>query len=286
MSNDGDEKDGGEDMHDQQWVDDLAAAYALDALSPEERALFEAKASPAARREAEELADTATLLAGTEVAPPPALRASLLDAIRAEPQDSAEPQHSTEPRHSALPQAGAEPTAPAAPFTRDVHDASAPTTGRPGPAERRARARWRPARVLGAVAAGAALLAGGIAIGSQLGGASQQESLGAVIAAPDAQRSEVELEGGGTATVVWSPEQGQSVILFDGLGAAPDGQTYQAWYIDAAGPHSAGVFQAAGGSTAVVLEGEMDAGVVVGVTVEPEGGSEAPTTEPFLVVET
>lgn len=262
MSNDGD-RNRGDDMHDQQSVDDLAAAYALDALTPDERALFEAQASPAARREAAALADTATLLSGAEATPPPSMRASVLDAIRAEPQEGA-----------------AEPIAPGG------HDASAPTTRRPGPAERRARARWRPARMIGAVAAGAALLAGGIVVGSQLGGASQQEALGAVVAAPDAQRSEVELEGGGTATVVWSPEQGQSVILFDGLGAAPDGQTYQAWYIDAAGPHSAGVFQAAGGSTAVVLEGEMDAGVVVGVTVEPEGGSEAPTTEPFLVVET
>lgn len=282
---------GGERMHDDQSIDSLAAAYALDALSPEERARFEAEASPAARREAAELAETATLLSGDEVAPPPALRASILDAIRAEPQESRAPREAPE-----VPSAPSASRASATPIESGQIE-SAPTdaastglaeTGprRLGPAERRARARWRPMQLLGAVAAGAALLVGGIAVGSQLGGASEQEALGAVVAAPDAQRSEVELEGGATATAIWSAQLGQSVLLFDGLEPAPHGHAYQAWYIDAAGPHSAGVFQTGGGSSAVLLEGHMDAGVAVGVTVEPEGGSEAPTTEPFLVVQT
>ena len=44
---------GGDDMQgDQLFVDDWAAAYALDALSPADRARFEAEASPAARLEA------------------------------------------------------------------------------------------------------------------------------------------------------------------------------------------------------------------------------------------
>ncbi|GEK80829.1 hypothetical protein ABA31_21800 [Agrococcus baldri] len=255
-------------------MDDLAAAYALDALTPAERRRFEEEASPAARLEAEQLAETATLLAADEVAPPPALRASVLDAIRAEPREAV-----------AAPDARPEPDA-SAPRADDDASARRDRTSGPGPAERRARARWRPVRVVTAVAASAALLAGGIVIGTQLGGATQQEELGAVVAAADAQRSEVELSSGATATVIWSAELAQSVVLFDGLEAAPAGHEYQAWYIDGAGPRSAGVFQAAGGSTAVLLEGQMDAGVAVGVTVEPEGGSEAPTTDPFLVVQT
>ncbi|RWR20252.1 anti-sigma factor, partial [Agrococcus lahaulensis] len=71
---------------DRRSVDDLAAAYALDALTPEERARFEAEASPEARAEASALADTATLLGGDQAAPPPSLRASVLDAIAHEPQ--------------------------------------------------------------------------------------------------------------------------------------------------------------------------------------------------------
>lgn len=264
----------GADMSDQRSIDELAAAYALDALDPAERALFEAGASPEARAEAEAMAGTASLLSGDEVAPPPSLRANLLDAI------SAEPQLPAVAAPIALPVRGER-----APERSDASATTEPPR-RVGPAERRARARWRPLRMAGAVAAGAALLAGGVAIGTQLGGPSQQEALGAVVSAADARSSEVELEGGATATLVWSGERGQSVILFDGLEAAPQGQTYQAWYIDASGPTSAGIFQAAAGSTAVLLEGQLDAGVVVGVTVEPEGGSDAPTTEPFLVVET
>ncbi|MFJ6113156.1 anti-sigma factor [Agrococcus sediminis] len=276
---------------DRRSVDDLAAAYALDALTPEERARFEAEASPEARAEAAALADTATLLGGDQAAPPPSLRASVLDAIAREPQL---------PATDGAPRAAA-PAAPLAARSDATGTdasgsglgASAPAAApagdagrRLGPAERRARARWQPMRVLGAVAASAALLVGGIAIGTQLGDDPRQEALGAVVSASDAQRSEVELADGTVATVIWSAEQGQSAILFEGLGAAPEGRTYQAWYIDAAGPHDAGVFDSEGDSTAIVLEGELSAGAVVGVTVEPAGGSEAPTTDPILVVET
>ncbi len=156
----------------------------------------------------------------------------------------------------------------------------------PGPAERRARARWRPLRTVGAIAAGAALLLGGVAVGAQLGEDSRNEALGAVVSAADAQRDEVELADGSTATVVWSAERGQSAILFDGLTAAPAGRTYQAWYIDADGPQSAGTFDASGDATAFLLDGALTAGAAVGVTVEPDGGSDAPTTDPILVVET
>ncbi|MBO1770579.1 anti-sigma factor [Agrococcus sp. TF02-05] len=251
-------------------VDELAAAYALDALEPAERARFEAEASPEALEEARQLADTAALLAADEVAPPPSLRASVLDAIAREPQrDEAPPL--------------ARPTASDPHRDADEPRAHVAAARPPGAAERRARARWRPARVLGAIAAGSALLLGGVAIGSQLGGESQQEALGALVAAPDAERSEVELADGGIATVVWSPAREQSAILFDGLPPAPEGATYQAWFIDGSGARSAGVFEA---SSAFLLEGELSAGAAIGVTVEPAGGSEAPTSDPILVVET
>jgi anti-sigma-K factor RskA len=40
------------------------------------------------------------------------------------------------------------------------------------------------------------------------------------------------------------------------------------------------------GDHSVVLSGDMDAGDTVGVTVEPAGGSDAPTTAPVIVVPT
>lgn len=264
---------------DQRSIDDLAAAYALNALTAAERARFEAEASPAARAEAAELADTAALIASDPVTPPPTLRASVLDAIAREPQLPA----ATPARHAAA--------ASVEPVSVEHHSSwSGPVErGRPshpGPAERRATARWRPLRAIGAIAAGAALLLGGVALGSQLGGDSQYEALGAVVSADDAERTEVALPDGSTATVVWSAELGQSAILFDELSAPPEGSTYQAWYIDADGPRSAGTFDASGASTAFLLDGSLTEGTAVGVTVEPDGGSDAPTTDPILVVET
>lgn len=269
-------------IDDQRAIDELAAAYALDALDADERALFEAKASPEARAEATALAETASRLSSDEATPSPFLRASVLDAIARTPQLPAEDATVTPLRAAPAPapddDEGVEPLR--------ASGGGAVATA-PGPAERRAKARWRPLRTLVGVAAAAALLSGGIAIGTQLdGGDDRSEAVGAIVAASDAQRAEVEMADGSVATVVWSAEEGRSAILFDGLGSAPAGQVYQAWYIDAAGPHSAGTFSSAGGSTAYVLDGELTPGTAVGVTVEPDGGSEAPTTDPILVVET
>lgn len=267
---------------DQRSIDDLAAAYALDALSPAERARFEAEASPAARTEAAELADTAALIASDAVTPPPSLRASVLDAIAREPQlPAAAP---TPERHAAA--ASVEPVSVEHHSSWSGRVQSRGASSAPGPAERRATARWRPLRTVGAIAAGAALLLGGVALGTQLGGDSQYEALGAVVSAADAERNEVELPDGSTATVVWSAELGQSAILFDELSAPPAGSTYQAWYIDGDGPRSAGTFDASGAATAFLLDGSLTDGTAVGVTVEPDGGSDAPTTDPILVVET
>jgi anti-sigma-K factor RskA len=72
----------------QDELHDLAAAYALDALTPEERRSFEEhlRGCEACRAEVAELAETASALAyGAEPAePPPRLRESILEAARAE----------------------------------------------------------------------------------------------------------------------------------------------------------------------------------------------------------
>lgn len=269
---------------DQQSIDDLAAAYALDALDAADRIRFEAQASPEARAEAEALRETASRLASDEATPSPFLRASVLDAIQRTPQLPAEDARVTELRPSG------------APLEHEQHeravggDAPAevevPAVASVGPAERRARARWSPIRTVVAVAAAAVVIAGGVAVGTSLGRDDEAAAVQAIEAAPDAERAEVAMADGTVATVVWAASEGRSAVLFEGLDDAPEGSVYQAWYIDAAGPHSAGTFSAEGASTAFVLEGELGQGAVVGITVEPEGGSEQPTTEPILAVET
>jgi anti-sigma-K factor RskA len=70
-----------------------------------------------------------------------------------------------------------------------------------------------------------------------------------------------------------------------GMPAPPAGKVYQAWYIrPGASPTPAPVFVPdANGDASVELPIGAEKGLTVAVTVEPPGGSKAPTTKPFLV---
>jgi anti-sigma-K factor RskA len=87
---------------EQESPQDLAAAYALGALSPEEARRFEAflAGSPEAQREVAEYRDVAALLAlgGPEAAPAPDLRDRVLSRMRAPSvRDAAPPRRSPAP---------------------------------------------------------------------------------------------------------------------------------------------------------------------------------------------
>ncbi|WIB37108.1 anti-sigma factor [Curtobacterium sp. MCJR17_043] len=112
-----------------------------------------------------------------------------------------------------------------------------------------------------------------------------------IYAAPDFQRSSAKVKGGGTATVVWSGQLGRSAVILDGVKAAPKGKTYELWYIGS--QESGGTIEAAGlmhdvdgGVRSAVLRGTMVAGDTIGITVEPAGGSDQPTSEPVVAVPT
>ena len=75
-------------------------------------------------------------------------------------------------------------------------------------------------------------------------------------------------------------------IIVDGMDAAPSDHVYQLWYIDESGARAAGFLPVTDGVESwQVLEGDMHTGDVVGVTVEPTGGSKKPTTDPIMVIE-
>ncbi|PPL14197.1 anti-sigma factor [Microterricola pindariensis] len=237
-------------------------------------------------------AETATELglAATPVQPPASLRADLMARIALTPQ-LPRLEEGADAATAATPTL-AVPAAPAVPTAEKPSEPSGPSQpSHAGPAERRAAARWRrPVGVLVAVAAAAAFFFGGLAIGqlqdsTPSTGQTQAEQLADIAAAPDAQRAAAEVAGGGTATLVWSGELGRSALLADGLAPLPQDQTYQLWYIGAEGPVSAGTFEASSsGTTWHVLEGQMSAGDVVGVTVEPAGGSTEPTSAPIVQI--
>lgn len=160
------------------------------------------------------------------------------------------------------------------------------------PAERTARRRWfqRPGLILGAAAAAVLIFVGGAFVGSTLSGSnsyqSQQASaLAEINAAPDVQRATADVAGGGTATLVWSGKLGRSALVADELPPLPDDKTYELWYIRDGKAIPAGTMNPSGsGSTWRVLTGDMAAGDTVGVTVEPSGGSDRPTTDPIVAI--
>ncbi|QWT23949.1 anti-sigma factor [Subtercola sp. PAMC28395] len=269
--------------HDEFYL--LSGAYALDALSPEEKAAFEAALaeSPELAREADELAATATLLAlsAVPVQPSSSLKATLMAQLATTPQDSST-------RHGVTPEAvfGAVPTASEHPETDSSNSGSR--------AELKARSRWftRPAGILVAAAAAVALFVGGGFVGTALtqsGTNSSQDAsasaLAELYAASDVQSAHSTIEGGGEATVMWSSRLAKSAVIAQGLASLPSSKTYEAWYINGSTVTPAGTFTPGGDNTTWhVLSGKMAPGDTVGVTVEPAGGSQAPTTTPIIAV--
>jgi hypothetical protein len=88
---------------------------------------------------------------------------------------------------------------------------------------------------------------------------------------------------GGTGAVVMSPSRQQAMFVAADLPALPEGKVYEAWTIDER-PVPAEIFTAADAKTTVPLPPDVFDARQVAVTVEPAGGSEAPTTNPVFVV--
>lgn len=292
---------------------ELAGAYALNALSSEDRAEYERylATSREARREADSLENTAAALAldTPPVQPSAALRASVLAAIASTPQlprDDAQQSDAVgeapaTPRAALAPNPGQQeqPVRPmavpsSAPDRTPTTKASMPTSTK---AQRKASRRWYTQPLAAAVAAVALVVTllgvNGITTALNNGnGLPQALQLAQINAQPDAQRETVKLTNINdgeqvVATLVWSGRLGQSVLLVDGLASLTEEQTYELWYIRDDGPISAGTFNTTGsGDSWRVLDGTMGEGDAVGVTVEPAGGSEQPTTDPLLVIPT
>jgi anti-sigma factor RsiW len=112
---------------------------------------------------------------------------------------------------------------------------------------------------------------------------SQSAAITAVLAAPDAGTATGSVSTGGTATVVTSLVRHEVVVSTSGLAALPSGKVYELWLISSAAAHPAGLLPVAvSGRTAPVLASGFVAGDVLGLTVEPAGGTSKPTTTVIL----
>ena len=230
----------------------LTGAYALDALDELERARFEQHLSACedCRAEVAELRETAALLAETSaVAPPDSLRESVLAGI-----------------------SQIRPLAPEVPRSTPV------TTGSRQPAGRRG---WLPFLVAAALAIfvglGAMVTQPWVDEEPRLTAAEQ------VLQADDAEEVFLDLGEAGRATVVRSKSADRAVIVTEDMVAAPEGKAYELWFQT---PDEdmvpAGMMPDAPDQT-VVLEGSAADAIAVGITVEPEGGSPEPTSDPIAL---
>lgn len=93
--------------------------------------------------------------------------------------------------------------------------------------------------------------------------------------------------GAARAMVVWQPGHSEALMFTHSLPPLDESRTYQLWLIDEAGnPISAGTFTVDSDGRATLMfnaQTAIDAMDGFGISVEPMGGSDAPTTTPLAV---
>ncbi|QIN78689.1 hypothetical protein GBA65_09340 [Rubrobacter marinus] len=233
---------------DRTRFDELAAAYALGALTGEERLWFEAYLAehPELNAEVDELESVADLLAlaPAEQEPSPGLRRSVLERVGA---------------------------------PREILSEAPPRRER-----REGGRRWflRP-QVLAAAAAVlfavVGLLAWNFSLRDQNGDLRDEV----------AERRTIQMEGSGLASnaggEVLMTGDDQAVLVARELPPPPEGEVYETWIIRDGVPEPAGLFEPRDGDAATTVRGSMEGAEAVAVTLEPEGGSPMPTSDPILV---
>jgi anti-sigma-K factor RskA len=225
----------------------LSGAYAVDALDDAERAGFEEHLAQCAacRAEVASFRETSALIAETEaVTPPSSLRDGVLEGIS-----------------QIRPLPPETPTAPVEPTD-----------------ELAVRRRRLPAIL--ATAAAVVLLA----VGAVLWHPWQQQGTSVtdqVLQASDAVRTTQPIAGGGELTLVRSPSLDRAVMLSKGVPDPQAGTTYQLWLQQNGQMVSAGLMPDVGSPT--LLMGDPGTATAAAVSVEPDGGSQEPTTDPIAL---
>ena len=224
----------------------FAAAYALDAVTADERRQFE-EHFPLCEVCSGDVKDyratSAALAEGAVVTPPADLKAKVMAEIAVTRQ---------------LP-----------PILSDnVIDL----------AERQRRRAPRP--VLLAAAAAALVLVVALALSTLSNNGS--DDYGDLLAAPDATLPRLDGDSA-MVSVLWSSEMGQAAVLATGLPDPGEGKAYALWILQADGPQPAGVFGLEGGAVRQTFDLDLDSVSGWGITIEDEAGSPVPTSDVIYV---
>ncbi|WP_019181636.1 anti-sigma factor [Microbacterium yannicii] len=275
-------------MNEQEFAE-LAAGYALNALSPQDRAAFDAERAqhPEWERWIEADAEAVAALADgvDDAVPPLTLRSSLLSRIATVPQL---PSVDASAAAAAIEAGEPLPAVASPPQPRTPMVEPAPTTGSIQAVSRR---NW--SRGLLTLAASLVILVvlgfGAASINEMVNRPAAVVALDQIESAPDGTSATVEVSGGGTATAHWAPSVGKVVLVTNGLPEIPEDETFELWLIRGDEPVSAGTFEpGVDGASTVLLDGAWEEEDAVAVTVEPDGGAPdgVPTTEPIVVIPT
>lgn len=104
-----------------------------------------------------------------------------------------------------------------------------------------------------------------------------------VLQAEDAETVTRTFEDGAKATVTRSKSLGQAVIITEGMADPGEGLVYELW-LQRDGRMKAAGFMPKGPDNVVLLSGDAATAEAVGITVEPEGGSNTPNFESAIVI--
>jgi len=248
----------------------LSGAYAVDALDDAERAAFERHLAqcPDCQQEVASLREATALMADDAVmTPPPGLRDSVLAGIKdirpIPPQTDSAPHTDNAPEASAKDDTDLAPVLPMRPRRR---------------------------RIAGLVAAAAAILAiaGGVVLQPWQDDSSQSPQMSEadqVLAASDVKHVSIDFDDGSKATVFHSPSERRAVLVARDMAAPPRGKAFELWLQDESGGMTPAGLMKTPGDKKILLRGDAAKATGVGITVEPEGGSKEPTTEPIALFE-
>ncbi|MFC9062502.1 anti-sigma factor domain-containing protein [Streptomyces sp. NPDC057074] len=106
-----------------------------------------------------------------------------------------------------------------------------------------------------------------------------------VLSAPDARMASTDVDGAGRGSVVVSRGQDEAVFITSGMAEPPEGKVYQLWFADGDRMRPAGLMNPSRTDQSVPMTGSVGAASAVGVTLEPAGGSEQPTTSPLALLQ-
>lgn len=240
---------------DDKSFDDLKDAYALGAVSDEERAMVEAYLSlhPERQTEIDDLTGTTGLLAlaPPEHEPPADLRRRVMQVVEAE---------SVRPR-----------------------------------AARRSTSSWfgRLWDLRNVALGAAALLVVGLLSWNVLLQENVQDLRGQIEEARTADRAQQTREialGGtwaeqGARAEVTALKDDRAILVVENMPSVPSDRTGQVWVIHNDNPEPSGLLEPSGNMAATAITIPLEDADAIAVTVEPAGGSDAPTSDPVLVQE-